>query len=51
MDYKFILGTALGMVGGALITANSVKARQLIKDGQEQVEKKMKKMTKKKSKN
>ena len=32
-----ILGLAVGMIGGALIAANSAKARQLVKSGQEQV--------------
>ena len=33
----FILGLALGMVGGALIVANSQKARQVVKDSQEDI--------------
>lgn len=33
----FILGLALGMVGGALIVANSQKARQVVKDSQEEL--------------
>lgn len=37
MDDKFIAGAMLGMLGGALIVANSVKARQMIKEGQEKV--------------
>ncbi len=37
MDDKFIFGLGLGMLGGALIVANSVKARQMVKNGQEQV--------------
>ena len=37
MREKFYLGVALGMLGGALITANSIKARKLVKNGQEQV--------------
>ncbi|MBO7187826.1 MAG: hypothetical protein J6V68_05475 [Clostridia bacterium] len=37
MREKFYLGVALGMIGGALITANSIKARKLVKNGQEQV--------------
>lgn len=40
MDFKFISGLALGMFGGALIAANSVKARKMIKDGQEKVSEK-----------
>jgi len=41
MNDKFFAGLALGMLGGALIVANSVKARKMIKDGQEQVMEKM----------
>jgi phage terminase large subunit-like protein len=37
MDEKFLAGIVLGMLGGALIVTNSVKARQLVKDGQERV--------------
>ena len=36
----FILGLALGMVGGALIVANSQKARRMVKNSQEQLRKK-----------
>ena len=43
---KFIAGLALGMIGGALIVANSFKARKLIKDGQEQIRKKAEDLTK-----
>lgn len=41
MDDKFFIGIALGMLGGALLTTNSVKARQAVKDSQEQVKKKV----------
>ncbi len=41
MNDKFFMGIALGMLGGALIVTNSVKARQVIKDGQEEVKKKV----------
>ncbi len=41
MDGKFfILGLSLGMLGGAVIVANSYKARKVIKDSQEQIRKK-----------
>lgn len=51
MDDKFIAGIALGMLGGAMIAANSVKARQIIKDSQEKVAEKAEKiMGEKKSK-
>ena len=36
----FMVGLALGMVGGALIVANSQKARRIVKDSQEQLRKK-----------
>ena len=41
MNDKFFMGIALGMLGGALIITNSVKARQAVKDGQEEVKKKV----------
>lgn len=44
MDFKFVSGLALGMFGGALIAANSVKARKMIKDGQEKVTEKTEQM-------
>ena len=34
MEKMFCLGLALGMVGGALIVANSYKARALVKKSQ-----------------
>ena len=34
---KFVVGVLLGMVGGALITANNYKMRTLVKKGQEEV--------------
>ena len=37
MDGKFMFGLLFGMVGGALIVANSAKARQVVKDGQTKV--------------
>ena len=47
MDSKmFIVGLALGMVGGALIVANSQKARQAVKNSQEQVCRKAEEMAK-----
>lgn len=47
MDEKFIMGLGLGMLGGALIVANSVKARQMVKNGQEQVIEKVEKLSSK----
>ena len=41
MDEKFLFGVVLGMLGGAVIVTNSVKARQMVKDGQEQMMKKV----------
>ena len=41
MDDKFLSGIILGMLGGALIVTNSVKARQMVKDGQTQVKEKI----------
>ena len=40
---KFLCGVLLGMLGGALLVTNSVKARTLIKEGQAEVEKVAKK--------
>lgn len=37
MDEKFLVGIVCGMLGGALIVTNSVKARKAVEDGQEQV--------------
>ena len=34
MEKMFCIGLALGMVGGALIVANSYKARSLVKKSQ-----------------
>ena len=40
MDDKFFMGVALGMLGGAILVTNSVKVRQMVKDGQEQLKQK-----------
>ena len=37
MNDKFLFGVILGMLGGSLIVANSVKARQTVNNGQKQV--------------
>lgn len=37
MEKLFCLGVALGMVGGALIVANSYKARSLVKKSQAEI--------------
>ena len=47
MNDKFVWGVALGMLGGAVIATNSVKTRQLVKSGQEQVVEKAETLTKK----
>ncbi len=44
MGDKFIMGVALGMLGGALIVASSVKARKLVKQGQDCVKQRIDKM-------
>lgn len=46
MNDKFLFGVVLGMLGGAVIATNSVKARQLVKSGQEQVVEKAETLTK-----
>ncbi len=50
MDDKFLTGIVLGMVGGALIVTNSVKARQMIKEGQQEVKQKVEKLNAKNKK-
>ncbi len=47
MDKNFAFGLFLGMVGGALIIANSYKARKLVKDGQNCIKEKVTEVTKK----
>ena len=47
MNEKFIFGLALGLLGGAIIATNSVKARQMVKSGQQQVVEKAETITKK----
>jgi hypothetical protein len=39
MSEKFLCGVILGMLGGAVLVTNSVKARNLIQEGQAEVEK------------
>ena len=41
MNDKLFLGIAWGMLGGILLATNSTKARQAVKDGQEEVKKKV----------
>ena len=51
MDDKFLCGMLLGVLGGAMIATNSARARQMVKDGQEQVKQKVEDMTKSSKKN
>jgi hypothetical protein len=46
MDDKFLCGVLLGMLGGAVLATNSAKARQVVRDSQEQVKQKVEDMTK-----
>ena len=50
MDDKFLVGVIFGMLGGAVIVTNSVKARQAISNGQQQVVDKLDGLNKKNSK-
>ena len=51
MDDKFLCGIILGMIGGAVLVTNSVKARKMVQDGQEQVIEKVTEYTKNNKKN
>ncbi len=51
MDEKFLAGIILGMLGGAVLVTNSVKAREVVKDGQKEIQKKVAEMGKTKKKN
>jgi hypothetical protein len=44
MNEKFFMGIVLGMIGGAVLATNSSKTRQLVKEGQTEVSKKVEKM-------
>jgi len=50
MDDKFLCGVILGMIGGAVLVTNSVKARKAVKDGQEQVIEKINELNKRNEK-
>ena len=50
MDDKFLTGVLLGMIGGAVLDTNSVKARQIVKDSQTEVKKKVSEISKPKKK-
>ena len=45
-EKTFLMGLALGMLGGALIVANSQKARRMVREGQEQIRKKADELSK-----
>lgn len=47
MEKGFICGMIAGVLAGAVIVANSHKARKLVKDGQECVRQKVSEMTEK----
>ena len=47
-EKTFLFGLMLGMVGGALIVANSQQARRVVKESQEQLRKKADNLTKRK---
>lgn len=51
MDDKFLCGMLLGVVGGAVLATNSAKARQMVRDSQEQVKQKVEEMSKSSKKN
>ena len=38
---KFVVGMALGAIGGALLTANNYKMRRFVKKSQEEVQAKL----------
>ena len=50
MDKEFYLGMMLGVLGGALISANSIKVRKAVKDGQDQLMNAVEKLDKKQNK-
>lgn len=50
MDDKFLCGMLLGVIGGAVIATNSAKARQMVREGQEQVKQKVDEISKETSK-
>jgi len=50
MDDKFLCGMLLGVIGGAVIATNSAKARQMVREGQEQVKQKVHELNKESSK-
>ena len=51
MDDKFLCGMLLGVIGGAVLATNSAKARQAVRDGQEQLKQKVEDLGKKSKNN
>ena len=51
MDDKFLCGMLLGVIGGAVLATNSARARQIVRDGQEQVKEKVEELNKSAKKN
>ncbi len=47
MDDKFLCGMLLGVIGGAVLATNSAKARQAVRDRQEQLKQKVEDLGKK----
>ncbi len=46
MEKDFCLGVLVGVLGGAIAAANSLKVRKTVKDGQEQIMSALSKMSK-----
>ena len=44
---KFLCGILLGMLGGVILATNSVKTRQAVRDGQEQIMQKVNELSEK----
>ena len=51
MDDKFLCGMLLGVIGGAVLATNSARARQIVRDVQEQVKEKVEELNKSAKKN
>lgn len=50
MNDKFLCGLVLGMLGGAVLVANCKKARQMVREGSQQVMQKVEELNKNKQK-
>lgn len=48
MEKDFCMGILVGLMGGAIATANSFKVRKAVKDGQDQIMTMLNKMNEKK---